>query len=174
MEKIAKVINKMGFTIEEFDDKLNNTTYAIFKAGMGIGFIYPNKNFDITIPRKANEELIKLIENLTQYLEFLEQNSNLEEIENKDGKIEFIIMKYISNYLTVSLFANSKKYKAYITDENGEVSVSEYDDEKIAIKQFILSSKALSEEELKVEVTIKSKLIDKGINMLNNMKNKNQ
>ena len=174
MEKIAKVIKSMGFTIEEIEDNLNNTTYTIFRGGMGIGFIYQDKNFDITIPRKADEELIKSIESLTHYLEFLETNSSLEQIENKDNEIEFILMKYLSSYLTVLLFENSKKYKTYITDENGEISISEYDDEKIAIKQFILSSKALSEDELKVEVTFKSKLIDKGINMLNSMKSKNQ
>lgn len=170
MEKIAKVINKMGFTIEEIEDNLNNTTYTIFRGGMGIGFIYQNKTFDITIPKKADKELIKSIESLTQYLEFLEQNSNLEEIENKDGKIEFIIMKYMNNYLTVSLAEENKIYKAYIIEENGEVNIIEFTEEKTGIKQFILLSNALSEDELKVEVTFKSKLIDKGINMLNSMK----
>lgn len=174
MEKIAKAITKMGFTIEEFEDNLNNTTYAIFKNGMGIGFIYQNRNFDITIPKKADNELIKSIENLTQYLEFLEINSNLEQIENNDGKIEFIIMKYLRNHLTVALAENSKIYNSYIVDENGEIRITQYSDEKQAVKQFILMSKALSEDELKVEVTLKSKIIDKGINILNNMKNKGQ
>lgn len=174
MEKIAKAITKMGFTIEEFEDNLNNTTYAIFKNGMGIGFIYQNRNFDITIPKKADNELIKSIENLTQYLEFLEINSNLEQIENKDGKIEFIIMKYMSNYLTVALAEDNKIYNSYIVDENGEIRITQYSNEKQAVKRFILMSKALSEDELKVEVTLKSKIIDKGINILNNMKNKGE
>lgn len=173
MEKIAKIITDMGFNIEEIEDNLNNTMCVIVKNGVGIGFLYDNKDFTLAIPSDdLNQEITKSIEKLSKYLTFMKNNSSLEQFKSSNDQIEFVLMKYMDNYITISLNEQSENeiYKTYVIDEFGEVHISEYGDEKIAIKQFIFDTKALNKDQLKVEVTLKSKIIDKSINILNNMK----
>lgn len=170
MEKIAKIVESMNFRIEEIEDNLNDTMYVVIAEGVGIGFIYSDKNYKIALPDTTDKELINRVNNLEMYLSFVKDNNDLEQINNDDNTFEFLLMRYKQSFITISLKENSKIYKSYIVSENGEVYTREYDDEKVAIKHFILETKALDAEELKVEVTLKSKLIDKGINLLNNMK----